>query len=166
MTAEDGDLTNSARPDRLRRLERIFPYSQTYFVTACTAKQRPLLAVPEVYQAILRFGRKSPEHGAWIGAFVLMPDHLHLFVALDADVISLSTWMKSLKNAVSKALRLAGIAPPHWQKGFFDHVLRSEESYSEKWEYVRDNPVRAGLVAREDEWPFQGEIYPLEVRRS
>jgi len=41
-----------------------------------------------------------------------------------------------------------------WQRGFFDHLLRSEESYSEKWNYVRNNPVRAGLVASGDDWPL------------
>ena len=54
--------------------------------------------------------------------------------------------MKSLKNALSKTLRQSGTLPPHWQKGLFDHVLRSGESYDEKWDYVRENPVRAGLV--------------------
>ena len=50
---------------------------------------------------------------------------------------------------------------PAWQTGFFDHVLRSGESYGEKWEYVRMNPVRAGLVLRPEEWPYAGEIEVL-----
>ncbi len=48
-----------------------------------------------------------------------------------------------------------------WQAGFFDHVLRSSESYGEKWEYVRMNPVRAGLAARPEDWPYAGEIEAL-----
>lgn len=44
------------------------------------------------------------------------------------------------------------------QEGFFDHVLRSHESYSQKWEYVRTNPVRAHLSKTPEEWPYQGEI--------
>jgi hypothetical protein len=47
-----------------------------------------------------------------------------------------------------------------WQRDFFDHVLRSSESYSEKWKYVRDNPVRAGLVSI-DAWKYAGEIETL-----
>jgi putative transposase len=39
--------------------------------------------------------------------------------------------------------------------------MRSSESYSQKWEYVRNNPVRAGLVAEPEAWPFQGEIAEL-----
>jgi hypothetical protein len=41
----------------------------------------------------------------------------------------------------------------HW-----DTRLRRGENYSEKWEYVRQNPVRAGLVADADQWPYQGEL--------
>jgi len=49
-----------------------------------------------------------------------------------------------------------------WQRGFFDHLIWSDESYSEKWNYVQQNPVRAGLVRDADEWPFQGEIVAIE----
>ena len=45
---------------------------------------------------------------------------------------------------------------------FFDHVLRSDESYSEKWNYVRNNPVRAGLVQNADDWPYAGEIIRID----
>jgi hypothetical protein len=47
------------------------------------------------------------------------------------------------------------------QPEFFDHVLRSSESYSQKWEYVRKNPMRAGFVTTSDVWPFEGEIEDL-----
>jgi putative transposase len=44
----------------------------------------------------------------------------------------------------------------------FDHVLRSDESYDEKWNYVKENPVRAGLVQIASEWPYQGEIVIID----
>ena len=47
---------------------------------------------------------------------------------------------------------------------FFDHLIRHGESYAQKWEYVRQNPVRAGLVHLADEWPWQGEIVRLEAK--
>ena len=72
--------------------------------------------------------------------------------------------MKSLKNSLSKTLREMNVPAPHWQKGFFDHVMRSEESYSEKWLYVAENPVRKKLAARPEAWPYQGENYSLEAR--
>jgi hypothetical protein len=65
-----------------------------------------------------------------------------------------------LKQALAKH-----IAPPDkspiWQRGFFDHVLRSDESYAEKWNYVRANPVRAGLV-NDPDWPYAGEIVVID----
>ena len=69
---------------------------------------------------------------------------------------------------ITREIALAGIGDPGlkqsrrvWQEEFFDPVLRSSESYSQKWEYVKENPVRARLVKKFDEWPFQGEIESL-----
>jgi REP element-mobilizing transposase RayT len=148
---------------RLHRLDRIFVDSPIYFLTACTTARNPILACAEIHQSFKDFCNKSPKHGAWVGRYVLMPDHLHLFVSVDD--ISLSNWVKSLKNALSKSLRGLGCEAPHWQKGFFDHLLRSGESYSQKWDYVRANPVRAGLAAIPEDWPYAGEIRNLEYRK-
>ena len=109
----------------------------------------------------MEFARLAEDRDAYMGAYVLMPDHIHFFVALGGEQ-KLAAWMKSLKNSLSKAMRRIGIPPPHWQKGFFDHVLRSGDSYSQKWAYVRENPVRAGLATAWEEWPFLGEIFALE----
>jgi REP element-mobilizing transposase RayT len=162
MTADSPN--ENPRKERLRRLDRIFSRSPIYFVTACTFYRRRVLASSAIHQMFLDFAAAGERHGTYVGAYVIMPDHVHLFVALEQDE-NLSKWMKSLKNSISRTLRSLEIAPPHWQKGFFDHVLRSGESYSQKWEYVRDNPVRAGLVKAWDEWPFCGEIWPIEYRK-
>jgi hypothetical protein len=61
---------------------------------------------------------------------------------------------------MSKHWRANGFDAPHWQKGFFDHLIRSDESHAEKWKYVRENPVRAGLVAKAEDWPYGGFIQP------
>jgi putative transposase len=88
-----------------------------------------------------------------------MPDHVHLFVRGNLD-FSLRQWVRILKRVLSKAI---SSAPPPWQQGFFDRLIRHRESYAEKWEYVRQNPVRAGLVHNPEEWPWQGEIVRLEA---
>ncbi len=154
------------RKPRLHRLNRVFVHSPIYCITACTHERRKILATASIHEAFLDFASRGPEYGAWVGAYVIMPDHLHLFVSMDDQRIMLSAWMKSLKNTASKALRLKGILPPHWQKTFFDHLLRSGESYSEKWSYVRENPVRAGLVSKNEDWAFMGEIFALEYHRD
>ena len=131
--------------------------SPIYFITACSLDRRAILDCEPMHDAFRTFCLKSPQHGAWAGRYVHMPDHLHLFVS--ANEISLSKRVKSLKNTLSKTLRSGGHDGPHWQKGFFDHLLRSGESYSQKWDYVRENPVRAGLVAIPEDWPYAGEIH-------
>jgi len=148
---------------RLRRMDRVFVDSPIYFVTTCTLDRQAILDRELVHEAFRMFCLNSPQHGAWVGRYVLMPDHLHLFVSVDE--ISLSNWIKSFKNTLSKTLRSVGHEGPHWQKGFFDHLLRSGESYSQKWDYVRENPVRAGLVAISEDWPYAGEIHNLEYRK-
>ena len=67
----------------------------------------------------------------------------------------------SRKIHVIEQPRSAPAATTLWQREFFDHVLRSSESYSENWNYVRDNPVRAGLLPNADEWNYAGEIQTL-----
>ena len=148
---------------RLRRLEWVYTGCPVYFLTACTASRRPLLADPDVHDVFFRFGLTAAGRGVWVGRYVLMPDHLHLFAAFAANALALPAWTKALKGAISQALRNRGLASPFWQKGFFDHVMRSAESYEQKWNYVHENPVRKGLVSRAEDWPYQGEIHPLAV---
>jgi putative transposase len=50
---------------------------------------------------------------------------------------------------------------PLWQRHFWDTQLRKGESYDEKWQYVVENPVRAGLAKRSEDWPYQGELNTL-----
>lgn len=180
------------RSPRLKRLDQLFTSHPLYFVTANTEDRKPILANVKIHEDFRKFCETGLTRGVFVGKYVLMPDHLHLFVAFDDEYKSalierrrsqtdaasgkpvaavcdrrlslLSEWMKSLKNSLSKTLRGMNVAAPHWQKGFFDHMLRSEESYSEKWLYVAQNPVRKRLIARPEDWPYQGEIYPLEAR--
>ena len=146
------------RPPRIELFQGIRPL---YFITFNTHLRSKVLANDAVHEAFRTFAERAhAEHGIAVGRYVLMPDHVHLFVALPEDV-RLASWIKSLKAVLGKVLASEGIGPPHWQQSFFDHVLRGSESYSEKWDYVQQNPVRAGLVDDVDSWPFQGEIVRL-----
>jgi hypothetical protein len=44
----------------------------------------------------------------------------------------------------------------------FRSRVRNDESYSQKWDYVRENPVRVELVVQTDEWPYQGEFVVID----
>jgi putative transposase len=132
-----------------------------YFVTFNTHDRTSFLARDEIHDAFCFFCARAQEHDLGVGRYVIMPDHIHLFVAFSPTGLTLSEWIGALKTMLGKELLRLGVQKPHWQEGFFDHVLRSAESYAQKWEYVRMNPVRAGLCREPEEWPYQGEIVSI-----
>jgi REP element-mobilizing transposase RayT len=90
-----------------------------------------------------------------------MPDHVHLFVCGDPDFV-LGPWIGALNQALAKATPRSRSDGQIWQEGFFDHLLRNDESMGQKWIYIRENAMRGGWVAHSDDWPFQGEIVPID----
>jgi REP element-mobilizing transposase RayT len=149
-------------PKRPRRLELLFlSIRPFYFVTFNTHERLHSLARADNHETFRSFCEGAPEYDIAVGRYVIMPDHVHLFVAFPPEGITLPKWVKALKTVIGKQLLGLGTQKPHWQEGFFDHVLRSAESYSEKWEYVRMNPMRAGLCEGPEQWPYQGEIVSI-----
>jgi REP element-mobilizing transposase RayT len=146
---------------RLKRLKWLFSDHPVYYITVCTEPRRSILANIEIHDSFKVFAERAKGYKVLVGRYVIMPDHAHFFAAFPPNSPSVSQWMKSWKNALSKTLRHMQIAAQHWEKNFFDHVMRSADSYDEKWEYVRQNPVRAGLTKRPEDWPYQGEINHL-----
>lgn len=87
-----------------------------------------------------------------------MPDHLHLVCAPVNEAIEIESWITFWKRGFR---RLHGNPNRRFQSGGFHHRFRQEESYDERWNYVLQNPVRAGLVRRAEEWPFAGVLNEL-----
>jgi len=128
------------------------------FVTACTAKRRKLLASSAVHDAIVEAWCAA---STWlVGRYVIMPDHVHLFCSPgEFEAPSLERWMRYWKSLATRGLgEKAGAV---WERHHWDRQLRSGESYGDKWEYVRSNPERHGLVSDADVWPYQGELNEL-----
>jgi hypothetical protein len=92
--------------------------------------------------------------------YVLMPDHAHLiWIGLDARGSDQRLAMEFLRKHTR-----AHLAPADWQHQAHDHVLREEErargAFQATAAYVLDNPVRAGLVVRREDWPYLGCSVP------
>jgi putative transposase len=144
--------------ERPHRLGLIYVNQPLNFVTFATRDRKRLPSLHRAQLALEQYGRcATSKFNVALGRYVIMPDHVHLFVRGGRD-FTLSSWIGGLKRAISVAVKSRRL----WQAGFFDHILRSEESYAEKWNYVRDNPVRAGLVKDLDDWPYQGEIVVID----
>jgi putative transposase len=91
----------------------------------------------------------------------MMPDHIHFFCAPNGtDIPSLERWMRYWKSIVSEGI--GAKSGDVWQRDHWDRQLRSRESYSNKWEHVRRNPVRHGYCDHPDELPYQGELNILQ----
>jgi putative transposase len=91
-------------------------------------------------------------------AYILMPDHLHLFCAPAVfPPTPLKQWVEFWRSHATRHWPRP-VEKPIWQKDFFDRQLRSGESYRQKWNYVWSNPLVAAFVTRPDDWPYQGEL--------
>jgi len=77
---------------------------------------------------------------------MLMPDHLHLIAGFPKQ----ETMSEVIRNWKRLAARRNGIT---WQRNFFDHRVRPNEGLQIKSDYIRQNPVRAGLVDTPEAWP-------------
>jgi putative transposase len=122
--------------------------------------RRPFPSLQLACDAFGAYGARAQSFNIAVGRYVIMPDHLHLFVCGPHDFL-LAEWVKGLKRSISNAFATE-TSRSRWQPGFFDHLIRNDESYGEKWNYVRANPVRAGLVANADDWPYQGELVYID----
>ncbi len=129
-----------------------------YFITICVAGRQRVLDNEVTWRAICETLRRL-DRWRMLSA-VAMPDHLHLISAprfdRDESVSNFSRWFKRwLREVLHHSW--------DWQEGCFDHLLRSGESANTRWDYIRQNPVRAGLVARPEDWPWKfGFEKPLD----
>ncbi|MFL6542011.1 MAG: REP-associated tyrosine transposase [Chthoniobacterales bacterium] len=156
------------------RLELIFQRfdAPVYFVTFNTHRRAAILANACLHAAFVAYCTRAENFRIGVGRYVIMPDHIHLFVCLGPGCeLTLSEWIRALKRYLDRTLSQQNRTLPKilsqklasfWQPGFHDHLLRSDESYAQKWGYVFENPVRAGLVSSAEDWPFAGEIVRID----
>ena len=83
----------------------------------------------------------------WPSLVILMPDHLHVLLSLNTANLSIKQIISPWKRFLNRS---AGI---EWQEGFFEHRIRDDDSLREKEEYLRQNPIRAGLTKTPEDWP-------------
>ena len=151
------------RPPRLQQIFQSYD-PPLFFVTICTLQRRKIDRLDAAHEAFRKYAlRGTQEFNVGVGRYVIMPDHMHFFVRGD-DQFDLCKWINGLKRSISVALGATSKCPL-WQPGFFDHVLRNDESYVQKWAYVQQNPVRAGLSTRSPNGDTKGTSLRLIALR-
>ena len=152
------------RPPRLAGFEYVGKHR--YFLTICTEGRFEAFADASDGQWILRkFLRAAEANGFVVIAYCVMPDHLHVLlegIRPDADLRAFVRWWKQSTGFEWK--RRTG--QKLWQEGYFDRVLRPEESEILMVAYIATNPVRAGLATTLHEYPLFGCSYTPEQLRE
>jgi REP element-mobilizing transposase RayT len=139
------------------RRGRVSQPGHIYHVTTATYGREPFFAAIALGRCVVR-ALRAAEHelAARTLAFVVMPDHLHwLFELQQAPLPTVVGQMKGRAARYTRsALGIADYAGPIWQHGYFDHVLRTDESLVQTARYIIGNPLRAGLVMRIGDYPL------------
>jgi REP element-mobilizing transposase RayT len=145
------------------RKHRFSGTNRAYLVTTCCLARKPIFADPILGAMVIDELRRSDRaNETRTFAFVVMPDHLHWLLEL-RDRQSLSSVVKRVKGG--SAIRInqrRGQSGSIWQPGFYEREVRKEESLESIGDYIIHNPVRAGLVARAEEYP----LWDLMWKRS
>lgn len=103
-------------------------------------------------------GEMAGQYHAWVGAYCLMPDHLHFVAGPTVNGQSVLTFVERFKGKTTNASWQFGWSGKLWQPRGHDHVLRSAEALDDTYAYILTNPVRAGLVAEPEDWPWSGRF--------
>ena len=117
-----------------------------YFITLNCHERQNTLANDQVADFLFESITHYYDQEYWYPHVVLiMPDHLHGLFSFPETGKPMSKLFSQWKSYTAKHLDFK------WQPAFFDHRLRSNESFDEKLEYIRNNPVRAGLINNKNE---------------
>jgi REP element-mobilizing transposase RayT len=136
------------------RKGRVSLPGQAYHVTTITLDRQPVFSDLQSARFLINALRQAQTRGeATTLAFVVMPDHMHWLMQLDAGA--------SLSKVVGtvKAVTAHGLGERIWQTGFHDHALRREEDLATLARYIVANPVRAGLVQRVGDYPHWDAVW-------
>ena len=128
-------------------------------LTTCTKNRKQILACDEMHRLVRSAWKLHDDFP--VGRYVIMPEHIHLFIGENnTSSVSLPNWVAKWKGYVTRRWHRSNDRPI-WQRSFWDRQLLGSAKYESKWIYVHWNPVRHGLVAHPNDWPFQGEMVHL-----
>ncbi|MBY6225125.1 REP-associated tyrosine transposase [Ferrimonas balearica] len=135
----------------------------TYFFTLVLQDRNASLLTDHIdtlRSAMVAVKRRYPVR---VDGMVVLPEHLHMVWTLPCGDSDYSTRISMLKSLFSKSLPLPrdrtssqqkredkGI----WQRRFWEHWIRDELDFHRHIDYVHINPVKHGLVARANQWPY------------
>jgi len=127
-----------------------------YLLTFCTHQRAPVFTSTASVELVLgQISRAANEERLAILAYCFMPDHLHLLIKGECEGSDCRAFIKRAKQ-YSGFYYWKTYGRKLWQRYGHDHVLRDGERTGDVIRYILENPVKAGLCTRADEYPFAG----------
>jgi putative DNA methylase len=119
------------------------------------------LAVPEIASLVVACIRDGDQqfHRYELHAFVVMSNHVHMLIT--PNVVA-TKWLGPLKGFTAHKANqiLARTGKPFWQQESYDHVVTSSSGLDRVRRYIENNPVKAGLVTRAEDFPWSSARPP------
>jgi len=161
-------LSGASSASQTRYAKRNLPHFErpwAKYAVTFSARKRRTLSEPArdiVLDSLLHWN----ERRYTLYAACVMPDHVHVLLepgikettGEETVFFSLSEIFRSIKSHTARAInKVAGTAGPVWEEEWFDRLIRSERDLQEKFEYITENPLVAGLEAA---GPYAWVWYP------
>lgn len=141
----DPDLDDAVRSMRL--LKSIRHYEDAGY-GSCVLRDPRCAKI--VQDGLLYFDRERYRLLDWC----VMPNHVHVMIAMAVD-FRLDRIVKSWKSFTAwKINRLLGRAGALWNREYHDRYIRNAAHFENARHYIRHNPVKAGLCAAQEDWPW------------
>lgn len=84
----------------------------------------------------------------------IMPNHVHVLFRMDGDTLLADTVRAWKGSSGFEINRLLGRTGPFWQRDYYDRFVRDMDHFQDCRIYIRNNPVKAGLCDKPEDWPF------------
>jgi putative transposase len=144
-----------AIPARNSNREAIIAGRRIFFVTSKTSLGRQLLQTQATAELLIDVLRSNTLAGKFIvREFVVMPDHLHALISLGSHM-SVERAMQLIKGGYSfRYTNELGLTGEIWQPGYSEVRIMDKKSYLVHKRYIDNNPVKRGLAASAEEYPY------------
>jgi putative transposase len=134
----------------------------TFFFTVTLDDRRSSVLVDHVDKLRAAFRTTRAERPFTIDAIAILPDHLHAIMTLPEDDADFPGRWKRIKSLFTHRLTVAGASVSRndrgefalWQRRFWEHTIRDEADFERCAGYIHYNPVKHGLVASPQDWPY------------
>jgi putative transposase len=139
---------------------RLFVPGGTYFFTVNLADRRSNMLVAHIDRLRASWRDVLAAHPFETLAAVVLPDHLHMVIALPPEDSDFPVRLRLLKSGFTRRLPAAAKADGRkgergvWQRRYWEHAIRDDDDLEAHINYVHYNPVKHGYVAEMDDWPY------------